>query len=446
MTSMPTPTIPEHLPGEPRRERPAAPIFVFRLILLALAVALLGVLSVPLWPLYLLSVAIWGWPPNVPRLWQARRYLRLAWTVKPPPPGLPLGVRLWVTIELLRKCALVPFSGLAWQLDEALYGRQLRQVQVKEPLLEISAGRSGSTQLARYLEEDPHLVAPSLLQCTFPYLWLWRLAPRTIGRLVTPERVRHKIESMMPPEFLQRHESDPFRTDTFDAVLYQAHLNYLSVFLGPEVMAEDFDFTGRAPHNQELWGRDYVALLDGIARKTLVFAGTASDGRPRRFFLKGHFLGMADALERHYPDARFLTMIREPAPRLQSAVNFLRVTPMNLLQGPVPWSWLGQALERTEIAYCLMEQDWYTRQGGARRVVIRFNDYVRDLEAAMRQVYRECLDTAELPPHVPRVHPPRERTNYLVNRSLAQVGVDEAALNARLADYIAWCRGEPGDR
>ena len=62
----------------------------------------------------------------------------------------------------------------------------------------------------------------------------------------------------------------------------------------------------------------------------------------------------------------------------------------------------------------------------------------------MGKVYRECLDTPELPAHVPRQHPPRERTNYLLNRSLASVGVDEAALNATLADYIRWCRGEAG--
>jgi len=55
--------------------------------------------------------------------------------------------------------------------------------------------------------------------------------------------------------------------------------------------------------------------------------------------VKGHFLCAADALERHYPDARFLTMIREPAPRLQSGINYLRVNPTDAL-GPVPWVWL----------------------------------------------------------------------------------------------------------
>lgn len=443
---MPAPTIPEHLPGEPDRRRPAAPVLALLLVFRALSVLLLLALTAGLWPIYLLSVALRGRPPNVPRLRQVLRYLRLTWTVRPPPPGLPVLARAWLTLSILRKCATAPLWGLAWRLDDALYGRALGQVRIGEPLFEISAGRSGSTQLARYLEEDPRLAAPSLLQFTFPYLWLWRLAPRTIGRLVTADQVRHKMESMLPPEFLQRHEGDPFRTDTFDGALYISHLNHLSPFLGPDVMAEEFTFATLNQHNRALWEEDFVKLLDGIARKTLLWAGPGPDGSPRRFFVKGHFLCAADALERAYPDARFLTMIREPAPRLQSAVNYLRANPVDRALGPPPWAWLGAALERTETDYCVKEKAWYTRQGGARRVAIRFSAYARDLAAAMRQVYRECLDTAELPPHVPRVHPPRERTNYLLNRSLAQLGIDEAALNARLADYIAWCRGEPGDR
>jgi hypothetical protein len=95
----------------------------------------------------------------------------------------------------------------------------------------------------------------------------------------------------------------------------------------------------------------------------------------------------------------------------------------------------------------LQEQAWFSRNDGPRRCVLRFSEYVRDLEGTMRKVYRECLDTEELPPHVPRQHPPRKRTQYLLDRSLAQVGVNEAELDARLAPYIAWCRqssSQPG--
>ena len=136
-------------------------------------------------------------------------------------------------------------------------------------------------------------------------------------------------------------------------------------------------------------------------------------------------------------------MIREPAPRLQSVINYLRVNPTDAL-GPVPWVWLKSVLARTESEYCEIEQAWFSRVGGATRCILRFSDYVRDLEGAMKKVYRECLDSESVPVHVPHSHPPRERTNYLVNRSLAQLDIDEVALNTRLSSYIDWCRGSPG--
>jgi hypothetical protein len=40
---------------------------------------------------------------------------------------------------------------------------------------------------------------------------------------------------------------------------------------------------------------------------------------------------------------------------------------------------------------------------------------------------------------VPTRHAPRERQRYTVNRTLAELGIDEAALRSRLASYIAWC-------
>lgn len=435
--------IPEHLPGEPERKRSTPLALAFRLLLRLIGMTLLVAITAGLWPLFLAAALIWGWPPNVPRLTQIRRYLRLVWTVTPPAPGLSTGARAWLTLSILQKCVLVPVTGLAWLLDEILYGKALDATPVVAPLIEISAARSGSTQLARYLEDDPHLAAPSLLQAFFPYLWLWKLAPKTIGRFITPDQVRHKLETMLPLEFLQRHEGDPFRTDTFDGVLFTSHLNGLSGLLGPDVMVEEFSFGTLAPHNRALWEEIFVEMLDRIARKTLLHAGPAPDGTPRRFFVKGHFLCAANALERRYPDGRFLTMIREPAPRLQSGVNFLRANPMEMPLGFIPWAWIAQAVAHSESEYCELEQRWFSRQEGARRCVIRFSEYVKDLEGAMAKVYRECLDTETLPPHVPRVHPPRERTNYLLNRSLAQVGVDEAALNERLKDYIAWCRGMP---
>lgn len=438
---LPDAVVPEHLPGEPRRVPPSDGRLLAWLLVRWVGVIVLAGVVAPLWPVYLLGAARWGWAPNVLRAGRVVRFLRLAVTVRPARPGLPRLWRWWLAMRVVQKAVGAPIGGIAWHLDELLYRRRLDAVVVAAPLIEISAARSGSTQLARYLEGDATLAAPSVLQAFFPFLWLWRLMAFTVGRWVSRESVDRFMHGLLPPEFVERHEGNAFGTDTLEAAFYVSHLNAMSVFLGPDVFVDEFGPGVAAPHNRQLWEVDFVAWFDRIGRKTLVFAGSGVDGRARRLFVKGHFLAAADAVERRYPDARFLTMVREPAARVQSVVNFLRANPLDGTLGAPPWGWLAEGVVRMEVAYCEAEQAWFERLGGARRCVVRFDEYVRDLEGSMTRVYRECLDRDNLPAHVPRSHAPRVRRDYSLDRSLAEVGIDEGALLARLAGYVAWCRG-----
>lgn len=361
--------------------------------------------------------------------------------------------RVWLRLKVVDHVARVPFVGLAWLADEVLWGRRLDAVVIAAPLIEISAARSGSTQLARYLEGDPTLAAPSALQMFLPWMWLWRLA-RWLGRGVDRERLNERVHARLPRAFAQRHEGHLFGTDTFEAPIYLAQGITMSLWLGPECFAREFG-RGRLPdENRWLWEEDFVAFFDRIARKTLLFAGPLPDGTARRVFIKGHFLAAADALARRYPDARFLTMARAPGPRIQSTVNFLRSNPIGGPLGAPPWGALAEGLVRSEIAYCESEMAWFgggadgsdgsdgSDGTGPRRCVLRFDDYVRDLEGTMAKVYRECLDRDVLPPHVPRSHAPRVRKDYLLDRSLAQLGIDAAGLDERLSGYLGWCRSD----
>lgn len=402
----------------------------------------IAILNLFLWPLYAIGRRIWYQPPNVPHLVQVKRYLQLAWSVQPPAPGLSRRGRIWLTLSILRKLLMTPLIGLAWLLDELLYGRTLNETKVVAPLFVISGGRSGSTQMARYIEADPRVTAPNLLQSMFPYLWLWRLAPRTIGRFLTPEKVRARLETMTPPELLERHELDPFKADTFDGAMYAGHLNPLAFYLGPAVSSREFNFASFVPEERSQMERDFVQLVDRIGRKQLLFIGDAGAERLHRLFIKGHFLCAADALERHYPDAVFLTLVRDPASRLQSGINYLWVNPSDPAMGPPPWAWLSQSLLQTETDYCRVEQSWFSQESDARRCVVRFADFVSDLEGTMQHVYRVCFDQEQLPPHVPRVHPLRKRKEYTVNRSLAELGIDAEQMRIELADYVAWCQPE----
>lgn len=434
--------IPEHIPGEPELPAIGARQIAQYVLIRALMLGVLLFIQPVILPLYGLGWLVWGRPPVVVDPWQIWRYLSLALTEQPPPPRLRFWGRVRILVGILTKTLAAPLFGLAWFLDELLYGRAFRQIEIRAPLFEISAARSGSTQLAHYLEDDPQILAPTVGQIFMPYRWLWQLARMTLGRWKTKDEIRSAVLSSAPPLMIERHEADPFRTDTYEVAVYSMHMNIFSMQLGPRVMDEDFAFHRIVPANQRFWEGDFVRHVEAVGRKVLYDAGMSSDAPERRLMIKGHFLAAASALERRFPDARFLTMIREPEKRLQSGVNFLRNTPGDGLGGLTPWNWMAALAINGESEYCVDEFEWYRRTGGARRCVIRFQDYVQDLEGTLSKVYRECLDLETLPPHLPRVHAQRKRSHYSVDRSLEQLGIDVQALNARLAFYIRWCRGE----
>ena len=118
----------------------------------------------------------------------------------------------------------------------------------------------------------------------------------------------------------------------------------------------------------------------------------------------------------------------------------MRVNPPDPVLGPVPWSWLTDTLIYTEVFYSNVEQKWFASEANCQRSVIRFTEFVDNLESSMKQVYQDCFNSDELPPHIPKNHPPREREHYTVNRTLSELGVDEGDLKNRLSDYIDWCQ------
>lgn len=416
-----------------------------------------SIVNLILLPIYLTTLSIYGRPPTVPRIAQARRYLSLCWTANPSNPQLSTRTRAYITILLIIKLAHIPLWGFMWHLDEILYGRQLSspKFRVERPIFVISGGRSGSTQISRYIEADERVEAPNILRCMVPCLWLWCLVEQTLGRLVSAEYVSNKIKDMMPTEALERHEMDPFKADTFDGAFWGFHYNYRAACLGPDVSCLDMNFARVNPEDSPHLERDFCRLVDRLARKSFLHRqmrqderSTGADGADRpRFFIKGHFLWAADALREHYPDATFVTIVRDPAQRIQSGINFMHSQILDSNTGAVPWSWLSRFLGRSEKDYCRIEKDWYSEAGSAKRCVLCFDDFISDIQQSMRLVFAACDLLLEnesgeyvLPSHVPKKHPDRKRHDYSVDRGLLELGIDKEELRTELAEYIAWCR------
>lgn len=421
-------------PSVPRGLRRARAVIVQHVVAL-----LLAPVGLALWPLYLVGRLFLPRPPLVPPPGRFARIARLILTEPVPAPGIDALDRWRLLLDLGLTVALAPVTGLSWMLDEILFRRELAASPVEGPLFEISAWRSGSTRLGHVLHDDPGLAAPTTLQMFVPYLWVWRLARALLGRRVDPDAVTRRLRASVPPAFAERHVIDPWRTDTYDVVFFRHQLVPYAMMLGPRATLAELSHRGVTPSTEQMWN-DFVRMVDGLGRRTLAFAGPRPDGRRRRFFIKGHFLAAAPALAARWPDASFVTVVRDPAPRFRSTLNYLRLNPDFFGLGPLPWPWIA-ALVPAEIAYNEAERAWFTREDGVRRCIVRFDEFVGDLPSALRRIYRSCLD-AEPPPEVRAVHGPRHVGPYQVDHSLEALGVDVAALEHELADYRAWCRWE----
>lgn len=382
----PDPTVPRGL----RRVAWVAAQHLLALVLIPIGLAF--------WPAYLLARLFLPRPPILPEPARFVHIARLIVTAHAPPPGRD-GLDRWrLLLALVTSAALSSLKGLSWMLDELLFRRELAENPVEAPLLEISAWRSGSTQLAHLLEEDPNLAAPCMLQAMAPYLWLWRLVRAVFGPWLAPEVVTRFLAARQSPDFLQRHEFDPFRVDTFCVVFLVHQMVPEALAMGPEAGLGEFSHGRITPSTRRMWEEDFVRLVEGLGRRTLAFKGPGPDGRRRRFFLKGHFLAAAPALAERWPDARFVTVTREPAARLRSTLNYLRSSVPDFFGlGPLPWPWIA-AMAEPELAYNVAEQAWFTRDDGVYRCVVPFEEFVRDLPGAMGQSTAPAwTPTARLP-------------------------------------------------
>jgi len=388
---------------------------------------------------YLLLRLVVSRPPNIPSPRSVRRYLRKSIFAHE---EVLVSMRLRLLLSMLLFLSACPLLAFAWYLDDVLFRGYRREV-ISKPLFLITASRSGSTQLSQYLEDNPQIVSHPFLLQSFPYIWLWKLLPKLVGRWFSEEKVYKMLADAIRPEFLERKELHPFKPETYEVVFSVSQLVNHSYAMGPKMFAEGYGWCRPTPENIHFWQEDLVNNIDAIGKKLLYFAGPNSDGTPKTLLIKGHFLGSASVLEQKYPDAHFLTMLRHPSARIRSIINFFRVAPEVCRNGAIPWSWLVYYGQTVEVDYCLYEKEWY--QGHPdNATVIRFRDYVADLEKTLKTIYDRCLPHIDSNACIHQIHAQRKRTGYSVDRSYAQLHIDEKVLLEPLRDYIAWVEQDDG--
>jgi len=394
-------------------------------------------LLLPCLPLFILGLLVWGLPPIVSPWSRFCTYLIAAWTEGNKDENIPLTNRILVFLIVLSYMIKAPVYGVCWFIDELLYP-SYHNFEPVEPVFFMTAVRSGSTQLANYLEDDRDtFIVPSVQEGMYPFLWVWKL----VG--TNSWWTQNKLYG---GEGRKQHNFDSSKTDSLDFFVRSWHFGGLSRYLGTSFMKWGFCYVLLDKPIDKWFCNNLLRFTDRIMRKIIYYRGIPG----QRILIKGHFLIHAPIINKLYKDVRFFTVVRDPVERLTSIINYMKAVSMD---GPVhfefglfPASWkvVRNWGVQSQIAYCKQEMIFYG-QSEDNKLVIPFTMYVYNLCATLQRIYSFC--NLPIPDHVvsnavkiqTTTHDRTKRKasyDSKFQNSLADLGVDEVKLRDHLNSYI----------
>jgi len=397
--------------------------------------------SIACLPLFVLGLSIWGLPPIISPWSRFWRYFVAAFMEGTREDNIPLMNRVIVFLTVLYTLINAPLVGVCWFIDELLFP-SYHKIEIKEPVFFISAARSGSTQLAHYIEEDrENFISPTLREGLCPFIWLWKL---NIMRNISTAKTINLNRALFS-EMRKRSHVSPDKAISWSPVTSRWHFGFAASLLGIEFFKWGIPFvrTKDMAIDQQYCNK-LVSFMGCMMKKIYYYRGKPS----QHILVKGHFLMIARTLEQQYPEAKFFTVLRDPPQRFQSFINFLRIISMHYGLSPASWQVLCDYAMDTQVPYCEEEMIFYNQSEG-NKLVIPFSLYTSNLTVTLERVYSLCRLT--IPDHVMSMtnrvqHTTHDRSerrtsyNPKLNRSLASVGVDEEKLRKQLDDYINWIK------
>ena len=434
-----------HIPDDD--QRPKFSSALMNIVILCLTTLLWIPPSTICLPVFLLGWLVWGQPPTIPIWSRILRYFTAVFTEGTPEDTVVFSNRVMIFVLLLNLVVKIPVNGVCWFVDELLYPAY-HKVDIKEPVFFITAPRSGSTQLAQYLEDDKdNFISPTVGEAMLPYIWFWKLILPTLDRFGIKQQ---HLQDTAPfgVEAKKRHEYNFSKTDTWDGLVNSWHISLYSWCLGTAFFNWGFSYAKLVEPIDEKFYSSFLLFTNHVMRKVMYLRGSPK----QRVLLKGHFLLAAEALKEQYPKSKFFVVVRQPLDRFRSDINLIKVIsadgPHTKVWGLFPPSWkvICNYVITTQIPYCKQEMLFY-KGDHENRLAISFATYVNNLSATLQSIYSFC--NIPIPDHVLSKAVKLQKTthdrsklkaNYNpdFNRSLASLGVDEGKVREHLKEYMEW--------
>jgi hypothetical protein len=269
----------------------------------------------------------------------------------------------------------VPWNSLLYWISEAKYKSRAEALKLDPPpVFVLGHWRTGTTLLHDLFSVDPNLAYPTTFECFFPHHFLLTegVLPKVMKRLLPKKRPQDDV----PVGFDRPQEEE------FGMMMLGQGTPYLTCAwprLGP-ADSEFLDFKGVAEPEKKTWADAYLwfyrRLLLKHGGKRLVMKTPANAARLK-------------LLTRLFPDARYVYLARNPLNVFPSTVKLWRALySVQGLHNPPrldPWlddyvlDMFARLTEDYEEDRHLIPKD--------RVVELRYEDFVKDPVASMRDIY-----------------------------------------------------------
>jgi hypothetical protein len=275
---------------------------------------------------------------------------------------------------------------ICFYLDEIFFPAYRKQ-EIKAPVFIVGNFRSGSTLLQRLLARDPDhftsmniaeiYIAPTLTQRAF-----WKLIG-AFDRILFGGRGRKWLQGRDRAwlDSIQMHKVGLFTPDEDEGLLITIWSTMFLQFVFPAIDElppyDHFDESIPEPQRKRIMG-----FYRAIIRRHLYDAGG-----DRIYLAKspGH-TARIESIYEFFPDAHIIYLARNPLRLVPSALNFFKYI----------WSYMGvpDGAKRFQAAMFKQFKYWYLYpmqrfkdKPAARFMVLRYNDFVADVEATIKRLY-----------------------------------------------------------
>ena len=339
---------------------------------------------------------------------------------------------LYVSVFLFLFVLFLGLIGLGRLLDEIFFARWRKQ-PIAAPIFIIATPRSGTTAMQRLLALDEANFRPLLMYEMILGTVAWTRAVRAIARWLRPlARACDSVGRLFFGGWDDRHRMRLDLPEEDETIFIYTFVSEAIYLLFPYVeRLPEAGFADMLPEREQ----------DAVMRfyKTTVQRLLFSAGGERTLLAKSTSgLGRIKTLQRTFPDARFIHLVRHPAESIPSHVSVFYPT------------WVKHSPEiakasPTSHAYARLAASWYRHMlheapaiPARQYVRVMYSDFVADPEAAVRRIY-DHFGLELTPDFAARLRD--EAAGFRHFRSshrytLAEYGLDEAWLEAEVGDVM----------